>query len=245
MSSDLFSMFDCVWGSSGVYMSVSLWGSALLLVFFCLSCLVYFYNLSTTESFIMAVFDEAVNLIPKNAKAFPGVAHLIMTLYMVLFPTCVIGYCPYSFSLGSQIAVTTAISFPFFFMTLGLNFTTNWRLSLIKMVYDGSHFSIKLLVVVSELVGLVLRPFTLAIRMSLNLAVGSMMMKIFCSLAVGLLLPFSYSVFAFGGPVVLGVLSFFFSLLFSAIELVMGLLQSVIFTMLVVFYCGDALVKPE
>lgn len=112
-------------------------------------------------------------------------------------------------------------------------------------MYDGSHFSIKLLVVVSELVGLVLRPFTLAIRIRLNLAVGRIMMKIFCSLAVGLLLPFSYRVFAFGGPVVLGVLSFFFSLLFRAIELVIGLLQSVIFTMLVVFYCGDALVKPE
>lgn len=85
----------------------------------------YFYNLRTTESLIIAAFDEAVNLIPKNAKAFPGVAHLIITLYIVLFPTCVIGYCPYRFSLGSQIAVTTAISFPFFFMTLGLNFTTN------------------------------------------------------------------------------------------------------------------------
>lgn len=114
-----------------------------------------------------------------------------------------------------------------------------------KIVYDGSHFLIKFLVVVSELVGLILRPFTLAIRIRLNLAVGRIMLKIFCSITVGLLFPFTYRIFRFGGPVVSGLIFSVFSLLFSGVELCIGILQSIIFCILIVFYCGDILVKPE
>ncbi|YP_009305274.1 ATP synthase F0 subunit 6 (mitochondrion) [Ruditapes philippinarum] len=245
MTSDLFSMFDCVWGAGSALSRVSVWISGLIIVFVSFNFLVFFYNMNEGEVMIMLIFESIISMLPNKAKVFSGVGHLIVSLYLVLLPFCVVGYFPYSFSLGAQIAITTSLSFPFFIMTVAMGFTPNWYLGFVKMVYDGSHFLIKFLVVVSELVGLMLRPFTLAIRMSLNLAVGSMMLKIFCSMTVGLLFPFTYSIFSFGGPVVSGLIFSVFSLLFSGVELCMGILQSIIFCMLIVFYCGDILVKPE
>nr|YP_009727229.1 ATP synthase F0 subunit 6 [Macridiscus melanaegis]QIA44494.1 ATP synthase subunit 6 [Macridiscus melanaegis]QUA05883.1 ATP synthase F0 subunit 6 [Macridiscus melanaegis] len=245
MTGDLFSMFDCGVGGSGFLSSCSVWVAGVLVVMLIFCHTVYLYSISDVEVVMFSLLEEIVKMVPEKAKVLSGLGHIVSSLLLVLLPMCVVGYLPMSFSLGAQAFVTTSLSFPFFLMTVGVGFTPNWYLGLVKMVYDGSPFLIKFLVVLSELVGMLLRPFTLAIRMSLNLAVGSVMLKIFSSLSVGLLLPFTYSIFSLGGPVIVGMAFGLFSALFSFFELCMAFLQSMIFTMLIVSYCGDLLIKPE
>lgn len=192
-----------------------------------------------------AAADTIFEAISDKAKIFSGLGHIIRRLFLVLLPLCVIGYLPIRFSLGAQIFVTTRLSFPFFFITVGIGLSPSWYLGVVKTVNDGRSFPIKFLVVISELVGLALRPFTLAIRIRLNLAVGRVMLKLFTSFSAGLFFPFTYRIFSLGGPILLGLGFGVFRVLFSFFELCIAVVQSVVFIVLVISYCGDVVIKPE
>lgn len=85
----------------------------------------FFYNINEGEVIIILIFERIISILPNKAKVFSGVGHLIVSLYLVLLPFCVVGYFPYRFSLGAQIAITTRLSFPFFIITVAIGFTPN------------------------------------------------------------------------------------------------------------------------
>nr|YP_010254936.1 ATP synthase F0 subunit 6 [Venerupis aspera]YP_010455420.1 ATP synthase F0 subunit 6 [Ruditapes variegatus]QUA05875.1 ATP synthase F0 subunit 6 [Venerupis aspera]UUA63025.1 ATP synthase subunit 6 [Ruditapes variegatus] len=244
MTMDLFSMFDYAWGGS--YLSAFVvWFSGLMVVFFICSFMIYFYSVSDLEAIILTVSDSILKEMPGKSKVCSGTSFLVTSLYLVLFPTCVLGYFPYSFSLGAHFVISASLSFPFWFMTFMININPNWRLAWIKVVYEGSSFIPTFMVLVSEWISLVIRPFTLAARLSLNLIVGSLLMKIFFSYTVGLFLPFSYSLFSLGLPVLSSLMAFSISFLIGFVEICLMVVQATIFVTLIVFYAAEVLVKPE
>nr|YP_005267040.1 ATP synthase F0 subunit 6 [Paphia amabilis]AEH99617.1 ATP synthase F0 subunit 6 [Paphia amabilis] len=245
MMSDMFSVFDYFLGSGSFIDCILPWHGGLLLLFYLCCFSVYFYDFSQLEIFLFFLVDSLLEGMPEMSKIWAGTPHLMMSLFFMLWNICEMGLLPYSFSLGAHVVISGALSIPFWYMTFVMNFNSNWRLAWVKGIYEGNSFPVSMVVIGSECVSILMRPVTLAARLSLNIVVGNIAMKIISSLILGLFFPFSYGIFILSGSVLSGALYFMFMLFLGLVEFCMMTLQSMVFYALLVSYLSEVVVKPE
>nr|YP_010555883.1 ATP synthase F0 subunit 6 [Marcia recens]UYR95115.1 ATP synthase subunit 6 [Marcia recens] len=245
MTSDLFSVFDYCLGSSNLIECLIPWNGGLLVALYFFSFLFYFYSLNGVESTLISLENSLTNNMPEMSKVWSGTSHLMVTLFIYLLNICVIGYLPYTFPLASHFMISAGLSFPFWFMSFMINSNLNWRLAWIKSVCEGNSFFASFIVIGSECISILIRPITLAARLSLNVVVGNIMMKMASSLVVSLFFPFSYSIFSFGIPIIMGLMLAFVSFFITLVEFCVMCLQTMIFYSLVISYMAEVMVKPE
>nr|YP_010555856.1 ATP synthase F0 subunit 6 [Marcia hiantina]UYR95088.1 ATP synthase subunit 6 [Marcia hiantina] len=245
MMSDLFSVFDYSLGTSGFLGCVSPWHGGLLVTIYSCCFLVYFYGFNDMEAFIFYTVDSLISGMPEMSKVWAGTPYLMVSLFFLLLSICVMGFLPYSFPLAAHVIISGGLSLPFWFMTFSVNFNPNWRLAWIKSVCEGNSFVVSFIVIGSECISILIRPITLAARLSLNVIVGNIMLKMASSMVVSLFFPFSYSLFSLGMPIISGGFCGALSLSLSMVEFCIMCLQTGIFYSLVVSYLSEVMVKPE
>nr|YP_010410230.1 ATP synthase F0 subunit 6 [Tapes dorsatus]YP_010555895.1 ATP synthase F0 subunit 6 [Tapes conspersus]URH16441.1 ATP synthase F0 subunit 6 [Tapes dorsatus]UYR95127.1 ATP synthase subunit 6 [Tapes conspersus] len=245
MVSDLFSVFDYSLGSSGPLGCFTPWHGGLLLTVYLCCFMIYYYDLNDVESFVLYIVDSLVGGMPETSKVWSATPHLLVSLFFLLLSICVMGFLPYSFPLAAHVIISSGLSIPFWFMTFAVNFNPNWRLAWIKSVCEGNFFVVSFILIGSECTSILIRPITLAARLSLNVIVGNIVMKMASSMVLALLFPFGYSLFSFGIPVLLGIICGVLSFGLSVVELCIMCLQTGIFYSLVVSYLSEVMVKPE
>nr|YP_010555869.1 ATP synthase F0 subunit 6 [Marcia japonica]UYR95101.1 ATP synthase subunit 6 [Marcia japonica] len=245
MMSDLFSFFDYALGTSGVLGCVSPWHGGLLLSTFVCCSLVYFYQLNSVETMVLLISDVLVGGMPETSKIWSGTPHLMVSLFFLLLSICILGFLPYSFSLGAHVVISSSLSLPFWFMSFSVNFNPNLRLLLIKSIYEGNSFVVSFFVIGSEFISILIRPVTLAARLSLNVIVGNLVLKMVSLVVVMLLFPFSYQLTILSKPILLGVICGLVAFGLSMAEFCILCLQTSVFYGLVVTYLSEAAVKPE
>src|SRR5690606_24034493 len=119
---------------------------------------------------------------PAGMKYMP----LVFSLFMMVLMGNVLGLMPYSFTFTSHIIVTGA---------LGL--TVILSVTLIGLINHGWHFLtlfapsgvpkvMYIILVPIEIVAFLLRPFTLAVRLCVNMVAGHIVLKVFALLSVQL-----------------------------------------------------------
>nr|YP_005267066.1 ATP synthase F0 subunit 6 [Paratapes undulatus]AEH99643.1 ATP synthase F0 subunit 6 [Paratapes undulatus] len=238
MMSDLFSVFDYSLGSVNLIECIVPWHGGLLLLFYVCCFMVYFYDLSDLESVVFFLTDAIVVSMPEASKISSVTPHLMVSLFMYLLSVCVMGVFPYSFPLGAHVVISMGLAFPFWFMTFAMNLNVNWRLAWIKSVCQGNSFFTSLIVIASDCLSILIRPITLSARLSLNVLIGSIILKIGSSLALGVLFPVSNSL-------VLGLFFIVFSVCLLLAEFCVMCLQTMVFYGLMISYLSEVLMKPE
>nr|YP_008758078.1 ATP synthase F0 subunit 6 [Arctica islandica]AGC84103.1 ATP synthase F0 subunit 6 [Arctica islandica]AGW53602.1 ATP synthase F0 subunit 6 [Arctica islandica]AGW53614.1 ATP synthase F0 subunit 6 [Arctica islandica] len=247
MMSDLFSSFDYSWGGGGYILGFSVWFSTLLLPFFLVSYMVFWFGFSRVESFFMMSVEGFMNVLEtQKVKMFSGSAHVFISLFFFLLCMNLGGVFPFSYALTFHFVVTLSFAFPFWLMTLMLHMNINWRLFWVAHVQEGSSLLATLMIIFAEWVSVMIRPITLAVRMSMNVFVGQLIMKLISSMGVGLMYPFSWlSGYKSGIYVFSSVCWAFITAVFFLVELCVGFLQTAIFISLLVFYIHEVSLKAD
>nr|UJH93346.1 ATP synthase F0 subunit 6 [Chamelea striatula] len=236
MMSDLFSSFDYAWGGGAYIFGISIWISSILLPIFLFFFMSYWYSPNYLEAMLMSVIEE-FSIILSPLKGTSGITHVLSSLLITLMVMNVGGVFPYSYPLMSHFVASASFAFPFWFVTLALNFNPNFRLFMLAGIRQGGVLFPTGMAMVSEFVSMFARPLTLTCRLSMNIIVGQLVLKLVSCMCVGMLFPFGLSGVT---PVIMNLGWFILSTLFFVMEVCVAILQSCIFVGLLVFYLREA-----
>ncbi len=212
--------------NSSIFMFTS---AAFILVFFFLGT----KNVSTIPgklqilnelvfNFIAKMIDETAGYKAKNYFPF------ILTLFLFILTMNMIGLFPYAFTVTSQIIVTLSFALIIFIGVTVIGFAKHGVGFLKIFLPSGIPIFLLPLLVVIEVISYLSRPVSLSVRLFANMLAGHTMLKVFGGFVVSL-------------GIIGGWLPFSFSVLLTALEILVAFLQAYVFAVLSCIYLNDAL----
>lgn len=167
---------------------------------------------------------------------------LILTLFLFLCGVNLVGMIPHGFSASSQVTITAFMGCMVFLLVVGVGVYVQGMHFFGMFLPHGTPWWLAPLIVPLEIISFLVRPFTLAVRLSANMVAGHVMLKLFASFAIMLLgiegahaLTFNYATAA--GAVLPAIVL----VILSALEVFVALLQAFIFTILSCVYLNEAM----
>ena len=176
------------------------------------------------EPIVLFVRDEIAipNIGEKHYKKY--MSHLLTVFFFIWFLN-VVGMTPFGINVTGNISVTFGLAVLTFIIT---TFTANRNYWMHIFWMPGVPVPMKIILLPIELVGAIIKPFSLMIRLYANMFAGHIVIM---SL-IGMMFIFKSWI---GSPLAFGL-----SFIISLIEILVTLLQAYIFTMLTALYFGSA-----
>jgi F-type H+-transporting ATPase subunit a len=185
--------------------------------------------------FITNMLDTNVG--PEGRKYVPWV----FTVFVFILFSNLMGMMPFGiipgvhpFTVTSQFTVTGVMAIISFGIVLAVGFWKHGLHFFSLFVPAGTPFILKLLIVPIEFVSFLVRPFSLALRLFVAMIAGHILIKVFGNFIVSGLNAESVT-----GPLI-SLLSFFFIVGVSALELLVCAIQAYVFALLTSLYINDA-----
>lgn len=152
---------------------------------------------------------------------------LIFSLFFFILLCNVLGLTPYSFTATSQIVVTLTLSLIAFLTVVIFAIARNGIGGFFHMFLpSGVPIFMAPIIFVIELFSFLIRPVTLSVRLFANMVAGHVLLKV----VAGFILIMGAAV---------GIFPFLFSVIMTAFELFVAVLQAYIFATLVCAYLAD------
>jgi F-type H+-transporting ATPase subunit a len=152
----------------------------------------------------------------------------IASLFLFILACNLIGLIPGSYTITSQLAVTGAFAVGIFIMTLVIGFGKHGMHFLGILVPPGIPKMLIPLMVPIEIISMIARPISLAVRLFANMTAGHTVLAVLFGLAMT-------------GPLWLGWLPFSFTIVINGLEIAIAFIQAYIFTTLTCVYIGDVI----
>ncbi len=163
-------------------------------------------------------------------KFFP----FVLTLFMFIFMSNVIGIIPYTFTVPSHIVITAALALTVFFTVIIYGFYKNGLRFLKLFVPSGIPVWMAPIIVVIELLSFFSRPISHSVRLFANMLAGHITLKLVAGFVVML--------GSIGAAGVLGAIApLALTIALTALELLVAVLQAYVFTILTCIYLNDAI----
>ena len=172
--------------------------------------------------FIQDIVDETIG---KDGKRF--FPYIFALFFTILFCNLT-GLIPGSFTATSQIIVTGTFAMGVFLFSTGLGFYKHGLHFLHFFVPSGLPIALLPLMVPIEIISYLARPVSLSVRLFANMTAGHTLLAV--------LFFFTATLPWFGAW-----LPFGFTVIFTGVEIFIGLIQAYIFTILTCVYINDAL----
>ncbi|MGK4566595.1 F0F1 ATP synthase subunit A [Flavobacterium sp. 3HN19-14] len=176
------------------------------------------------EPIVLYVRDEIAipNIGEKHYKRYMS---YLLTIFFFVWFLNIFGLTPLGINVTGNIAITFGLAIVTFLIT---NFTANRNYWGHIFWMPGVPLPMKIILAPIELLGVLIKPFSLMIRLYANIIAGHIVLMSLIAL-----------IFIFKSWVG-GTLSFLLSFAISTIEILVALLQAYIFTMLSALYFGSA-----
>lgn len=175
------------------------------------------------EPLVLFIRDEiAIPNIGKNYKKY--MSHLLTVFFFILFMN-LFGMSPLGVNVTGNIAITASLALMTFFIT---SFSANKNYWAHIFWMPGVPVLIKIFLIPLELIGAIIKPFSLMIRLYANMLAGHIVLMSIISTM--------YKFNNIGGS----SFSFVLAFLISILEILVAFLQAYIFTMLSSLYFGSA-----
>ncbi len=179
-----------------------------------------------TYQFVGSLVEEQIG--GEGRKYFP----LILTTFLFLLSTNLVGMIPYSFTATSHLAVTFGLSLSLFIGITTVGFQRHGIHFFSFLLPKGAPLALAPLLVVLELVSYCFRAISLGVRLFANMMAGHTLVKIISS--------FAWTMLSLGG--ILGAASaipvvIVFAL--TGLEIGVACLQAYVFTILICIYSND------
>lgn len=178
---------------------------------------------SFLEPFVVFIRDEVAkkSIGPKYERYMP----YLLTVFFFIWFNNLLGLTPGAANLTGNIAVTTMLAVLTLIVTL---FSSNKAYWSHIFWTPGVPLWLRPIMIPVELVGVIVKPISLAIRLFANITAGHIITLSFIAI-----------IFIFRSPWT-GFLSVPFGLFISVLELLVSILQAYIFTLLTAMYIGGA-----
>ena len=171
--------------------------------------------------FLRGLVDDFIG--KEERKFFPFVA----ALFFFILSCNMIGLIPGSYTITSQLVVTGTFAVFIFMMTLFIGFGRHGLRFFGILLPSGIPPILIPLMVPIEIISMLARPFSLAVRLFANMTAGHTVLAVLFGMALSL--PW------------IGILPFGFTVLINGLELMVAFIQAYIFTTLTCFYIGDVI----
>ena len=175
-----------------------------------------------TLEFLLGMVTEYIG--KEGKKYFPFIA----TLFLFLFSCNLIGLVPGSYTMTSQLVVTGAFAIFIFLMTLVIGFARHGLHFLGILVPPGIPKVLIPLMIPIEVISMLARPLTLAVRLFANMTAGHTLLGVLFGMALM-------------APLYIGWLPFGFTVVVNGLEIFIAFIQAYIFSLLTCVYISDAL----
>ncbi len=172
--------------------------------------------------FLRGLVDDFIG--KEERKFFPFVA----ALFFFILSCNVIGLFPGSYTLTSQLVVTGTFALFIFLMTMFIGFGRHGLRFFGILLPAGIPKILIPLMIPIEIISMLARPFSLAVRLFANMTAGHTILAVLFGMTLSL-------------PWFLGVLPFGFTVAINGLELMVAFIQAYIFTTLTCFYIGDVI----
>lgn len=180
---------------------------------------------SMAEMFLLFLRGLVDDFIGKDErKFFPFVA----ALFFFILSCNTIGLIPGSYTITSQLVVTGTFAIFIFLMTLFIGFKRHGLHFFGILLPSGIPKILIPLMIPIEIISMLARPFSLAVRLFANMTAGHTVLAVLFGMALSL-------------PWFIGALPFGFTVLINGLELMVAFIQAYIFTTLTCFYIGDVI----
>ncbi len=180
------------------------------------------------QMFVELVYGFVRNMVETVAgrdalKFFP----IILTIFMFILLSNLLGLIPMSFTTTSHIAVTATLALTVFVSVTVLGFYKH-RLGFLKLFWiSAAPLPLRPILAVIEVMSYFVRPVSHSIRLAGNMMAGHAMIKVFAAFA---------GILGFGAFVPIVAISAIY-----ALELLVAIIQAYVFTILTCVYLRDAL----
>ncbi|MFU0505112.1 F0F1 ATP synthase subunit A [Pseudaminobacter sp. NGMCC 1.201702] len=166
----------------------------------------------------------------KGMRFFP----LVFSLFMFILVANLIGMVPYAFTVTSHIIVTFALAM-LVFLTVTIYGVLRHGAGFRRLFMpSGVPVMLAPIIIPIEVISYISRPVSHSVRLFAVMLAGHITLKVFAGFVVALS--------GFGALGMLGALvPFVMTVLLTALELLMSVIQAYIFTMLTCMYLNDAL----
>ncbi len=173
--------------------------------------------------FIGGMVDEFIGEDDRD-KFLPFIA----SLFLFILICNLIGLVPGSYTITSQLVVTGAFAIGIFIMTLVIGFARHGMHFLSILVPPGVPKIMIPLMIPIEIISMLARPISLAVRLFANMTAGHTVLAVLFGLAMT-------------SPLWVGWMPFGFTVIINGLEIAIAVIQAYIFTTLTCVYIGDVI----
>jgi F-type H+-transporting ATPase subunit a len=152
----------------------------------------------------------------------------IATLFLFILACNLIGLVPGSYTITSQVVVTGAFATGIFIMTLVIGFAKHGMHFFGILVPPGVPKIMIPLMVPIEIISMLARPISLAVRLFANMTAGHTVLAVLFGLALT-------------SPAWVSWMPFGFTVIINGLEIAIAFIQAYIFTTLTCVYIGDVI----
>jgi F-type H+-transporting ATPase subunit a len=179
-------------------------------------------------------YEFTANMIKQTAgrdgmRFFP----FVFAIFLFVMFSNVLGLFPYSFAVTSQIVVTAALALLVNGLVVVYGLLKHGPSWLRLFVPHGVNPFLLPFISLIEVISFISRPISLSVRLFANMLAGHITLKVFGAFVASLL--------GAGAFAVLAPLPFVMTIILSAFELLVALLQAYVFTILTCVYLSDAI----
>nr|AET09678.1 ATP synthase F0 subunit 6 [Gondogeneia antarctica] len=221
MMTNLFSIFD---PSTPNFMSSNWISIFSFLLFMPLTLWVSPSRLSTPFNMIIDyVLSEFKPLIKKS----PYVLLISLSFFTMIVLNNVAGLLPYIFTATSHLTLTLSLALPIWSAIMLYGLLNNMSNILVHLIPQGTPFILMPFMVVIETISNLIRPITLAVRLTANMIAGHLLVTLLMSST-----PLT--------PLILTPVLFMAQMGLASLELAVAFIQAYVFSVLITLYAAEA-----
>lgn len=187
------------------------------------------------EAILVFIRDDIVysNMDKEDGKRY---LPYLWTLFFFIFFCNLLGLVPFAATATGNIAVTATLALISFLFIHISGIMKNGLVTYLKSIVPHVPLAIWPLLLIVEIMGHIIKPFALAVRLFANMTAGHVLIPVFLSFIVSLTGGLPAYV---GYPV--GILPLFMAIAITLLEVLIAMIQAYIFTFLTAVFMGMAL----
>nr|AQY56417.1 ATP synthase F0 subunit 6 [Loxodonta cyclotis] len=164
-----------------------------------------------------------------NAKGLSW-SLMLITLTLFIGLTNLLGLLPYSFAPTTQLTVNLSMAIPLWTGTVVLGFRYKIKVSLAHLLPQGTPTFLIPMIIIIETISLLIRPVTLAVRLTANITAGHLLIHLTGTATLTLLSIHSMTI----------TVTFVTVILLTILELAVALIQAYVFALLISLYLHES-----
>nr|AMO26924.1 ATP synthase F0 subunit 6 [Amynthas sp. 2 JS-2012] len=228
MMPDIFSSFDPY-----MYNTLFPTNSTLIIMNMSLVLLIQtgYWMINTRQSALITPLKSTIftQLSRTTSYQLKGVSSILLSTFIVLIMTNLMGMIPYTFSTSSHLIFTLALGFPMWLSFILSSSYFSPKKTVAHLLPDGAPDWLNPFLVIIETTSIIVRPLTLSFRLAANMSAGHIVLKL-----VGIYCASAWFTSTFGASMLILT-----TLGYVLFEFAICLIQAYIFCLLLSLYSDD------